>query len=123
MVLIIRGQSILFIFCKLAEHSLIKRCQNWTFKMSKIIQIFLSFLMKNESLGAQFLLKLFFCNFNFKTPLFAQFLTWRHESFRGCSEIYTVANWNTLGIMVTTHFNHTYHGFFLHAKAVFTKKK
>ena len=54
----------------MAEHSLIKRCQNWTFKMSKIVQIFLLFLMKNESLGAQFLLKLFFYNFNFKTPLF-----------------------------------------------------
>jgi hypothetical protein len=39
---------------------------------------------------------------NYKSVLWL----WQHESFRGCSVIYTVPNWNTLGIMVITQFHH-----------------
>ena len=37
--------------------------------ISYIIQIFLFFSMKNKCLGTHFLLKSYFCNFNFKTRL------------------------------------------------------
>ena len=45
-----------------------------------------------------------------------------HEYFRGHSVIYIVPNWNTLGIMVITQFNHIM-AFFLNKKADFKKQK
>ena len=42
----------------------------------------------------------FFCN------VYQCLLTTYHEYFCGYSVIYTVPNWNTLGIMVITQFNH-----------------
>ena len=65
--MITRGQS--FFFCKSAELSAKIGLSKW---MSKIIRIFLFFSMKNKSLGAH-LLKWFFGNFNFKTPLLLKF--------------------------------------------------
>ena len=59
------------LFFKRSYKILIAKCQNWTFKeifYVKNHQIFLIFFsLKNKNLGAHFMLKLFFANFNFKT--------------------------------------------------------
>ena len=60
-------------FCKSEELGYVKKSQNWTFKVNFLFQksseSFYFFSMKNKSLGAHFLFKWFFGNFNFKTPL------------------------------------------------------
>ena len=67
------------------------------FSMSKIIRIFLIFFsMKNKGLGAHFLLKSFFCNFNFKTPLLLKSCSIFDETTKLCKaseDVYNRGGW------------------------------